>query len=146
MISQNQAADAIAVAAMMDKWAIRELTARYNHAFDDADPVAFAAQFTDDGVFDIVGKMVVEGREALEDTVRKIGYGVVHATTDATVSIDGDMATQTCTLLVVSRTRDGAKQRLLGTGRYQDDLIRTSSGWLFSRRRFFMDRDLLPDS
>src|ERR1700743_123331 len=115
MTASGQSADAVAVAELTDKWAIRELPARYNHAFDDADPEAFADQFTPDGVFDIVNKMVVEGRDALERVVRDIGFGVVHATTDATVAVDGDRATQTCTLLVISRTREGGRQHLLGT-------------------------------
>jgi uncharacterized protein (TIGR02246 family) len=130
---------------LADRSAIRELTARYNHAFDDARPEQFADQFTENGVFDISGKFVAEGRAALEETVRRIGYGVVHATTDAIIAIDGDTATQVCTLLVVSRTRDRQKQRLLGTGRYHDELRRTPAGWRFARRTFVMDRDLIPD-
>jgi ketosteroid isomerase-like protein len=132
------------LADLADRVAIRELTARYNHAFDDADAVGFADQFTEEGVFNVSGKLVAEGREALERTARDIGYGVVHATTDAIVTIDGDTATQLCTLLIVSRTRDGQRQQLLGTGRYRDELVRTPAGWRFTRRTFLMDRDLLP--
>ncbi len=133
------------VAEIQDRFAIRELTARYNRAFDDAEPEPFAAEFIEDGVFEIVGSARFVGRAQIAAAVRAIGFGVVHATTDAVVRVEGDAAEQECTLVVASRSRERGPQRLLGTGRYSDRLLRTTDGWKFSSRTVVMDRDLLPD-
>lgn len=133
------------VALLRDHEAIRALTARYNSAFDDVEPEAFAAQFTEDGIFEIVGSARLVGRTQIAAAVRAIGFGVVHATTDPVITIDGDVAIQECTLLVVQRSRERAPQRLLATGRYRDTVVRTAEGWKFAHRVADLDRDLLPD-
>jgi ketosteroid isomerase-like protein len=133
------------VAELRDRIAIRELTARYNAAFDDVQPDAFADAFTEDGVFEIVDSAVFRGRAQIAAAVAAIGFGVVHATTDAVLSVSGDEAVQECTLLVVQRSRERAPQRLLASGRYRDRVVRTAEGWKFAHRVASLDRDLLPD-
>jgi hypothetical protein len=65
------------------------------------------------------------------------------------IDVDGDRATQECSLLLVARTRDRTPVRLLTTGRYRDELVRTDEGWQFKRREAVTDTDLnrrsMPD-
>jgi uncharacterized protein (TIGR02246 family) len=128
---------------LLDRAQIRELTARYNRAFDDNDPESFAATFTDDGVMAVEGTFSVEGRQGLAEMVRHTPYGVVHVTVDATVEVSGDNAVQDVKLLVLSRPGPeagaGGKSRLTNSGRYHDELIRTADGWRFARRTAFLD-------
>ena len=128
---------------LLDRAQIRELTARYNRAFDDGDPEAFAATFTEDGVMAVDGTFSVEGGPGLAEMVRHTPYGVVHVTVDATVEVDGDRAVQDVKLLVLSRPgpdgKPGASSRLTNSGRYHDELVRTPDGWRFARRTAFLD-------
>jgi len=135
------------VAWLVDRTRIRELTARYNRCFDDGDPEGFAATFTEDGVMEVVGGPTTSGREALAEMCRRVPYGIVHVTVDATVEVDGNRAVQDVTLLVVARpapdTPAHAKSsRLQRSGRYHDELVRTPEGWRFSRRTAIMDGGL----
>jgi uncharacterized protein (TIGR02246 family) len=123
---------------------IRELTARYNRAFDDTDTDAFAATFTEDGVMEVVGGFEVRGREGLAEMCRRTPYGVVHVTADATIEIDGDRAVQDVTVLVLQRPKpDAAPEERHTTiersGRYRDELVRTADGWRFAKRSVTLD-------
>jgi ketosteroid isomerase-like protein len=119
--------------------AIRELTARYNRAFDDVDGRAFAETFTEDGVFVLPNARPRQGHDDLAALVERVGYGSVHATTDAIIAIDGDRATQECTLVLARREADGSSVTFAQTGRYSDELVRTPAGWRFSRRTATLD-------
>ena len=131
---------------LVDRARIRELTARYNRAFDDGDPETFAATFTEDGTMEVTGTFRVDGRDALAEMVRHTPYGVVHVTVDATVEVDGDRAVQDVKLLVLSRHAPGAAagstSRLTNSGRYHDELLRTPDGWRFTHRTAVLDGGL----
>lgn len=125
-----------------DRWAadrarIVELTARYNHAFDRGDIEAYTACFTDDGVMEIEGGPRYQGRDGLADMARGTPPGaIMHVTTDAVVTVDGDRATQDVTLLVVGLPTEANRgSRLTMSGSYADELVRTADGWRFARRR-----------
>jgi uncharacterized protein (TIGR02246 family) len=128
---------------LLDRTQIRELTARYNRAFDDGDPEAFVATFTEDGVMEVTGTFEVAGRDGLAEMVRHTPYGVVHVTVDATVEVDGDRAVQNVTMVILSRpakdAAPGAHSKLSNTGRYRDELVRTADGWRFARRTATLD-------
>ena len=133
---------------LVDRARIRELTARYNRAFDDGDPETFAATFTEDGTMEVTGTFRVDGRDALAEMVRHTPYGVVHVTVDATVAVDGDRAVQDVTMLVLSRPHPEAdpdagpgarRSKLSNTGRYHDELVRTPEGWRFAHRTATLD-------
>ena len=115
-----------------DRQEIRDLTCRYNDAFDGADANAWVNTFTEDGTFEsrVGGK--VNGREALLEWFEKRPHDTIHATTDALVEGDGDTATQVCTVLVFERHGEGAYLR--SVGKYSDRLRRTPEGWRFSYR------------
>jgi uncharacterized protein (TIGR02246 family) len=132
---------------LIDRAQIRELTARYNRCFDDGDPEAFAATFTEDAVMEIDGGPRMAGRDELAAMVRHTPYGVKHVTVDATVAVDGDRATQDVSLIVLTRpardaARDARRSTVERTGRYHDELVRTTDGWRFARRTVFLDGGL----
>ena len=128
---------------LLDRAQIRELTARYNRAFDDGDPDGFAATFIEEGVMEVEGTFSVSGRDGLAEMVRHTPYGVVHVTVDATVEVDGDKAVQDVKMLVLSRPGPdagaGARTTLSNSGRYHDELVRTADGWRFTRRTAVLD-------
>ena len=129
---------------LADRTRIRDLTARYNRCFDDGDVDGFAATFTEDGVMEVMGGFVVEGRAGLAEMCRRTPYGVVHVTVDATVEIDGDRAVQDVTVMVLQRPKPDAapaerRTTLERSGRYHDELVRTPEGWRFARRSVTLD-------
>ena len=135
------------LAWIVDRARIAELTASYNRCFDDGDTEGFAANFTEDGVMEVVGGPTTTGRAALAEMCRHTPYGIVHVTVDAIVEVDGDRATQDVTLLVVARPQrdapaDKRKSRLQRSGRYHDQLVRTPDGWRFARRTVTLDGGL----
>jgi uncharacterized protein (TIGR02246 family) len=127
------------VQRLLDRVEIGELSARYNRAIDDLDGPVVAAMFTEDGVFDLGNGRPREGRESIEKLVQRIPYGTVHVTADAVIAIDGDEASQECTLLLCKRQKDRAETSYWLSGRYQDKLLRTDQGWRFSNRRALLD-------
>jgi uncharacterized protein (TIGR02246 family) len=116
-----------------DRQDIRDLTCRYNDAFDGADAAGWVDTFTEDGVFESRVGGRVEGREALLEWFEKRPHHTIHATTDALVQGDGDSATQVCTVIVFERLADG-RAYLRSVGRYSDRLRRTAAGWRFTYR------------
>jgi uncharacterized protein (TIGR02246 family) len=131
-----------ALERLIDHIEIRELTARYNRAFDDVDSEAWADVFTPDGVMEYTGGEPVVGRDALVAMNKGIGYGYVHITTDPIIDVDGDRATQKCTVIVCNRSKDGSPVQFGMTGRYEDELVRTPDGWRFKRRVATLDAGL----
>ena len=119
---------------LADQTAIGELTARYNRAFDEGRPEEWAGTFTPDGALAVVDGPVVEGREALEAVVRTAEVRLVHVTTNAIITIDGDTARQELQLLFFAIDGDASSIALQSSGRYADDLVRTADGWRFKRR------------
>lgn len=131
-----------ALERVLDHLAIRELTARYNRAFDDVDSEAWADTFTADGVMEYSGGEPIVGRDALVALSQGTGYGYVHITTDPIIDVDGDRATQECTVIVASRSKDRGPVAVSTTGRYSDELVRTPDGWRFKKRTAMLDADL----
>lgn len=131
-----------ALERVLDHLAIRELTARYNRAFDDVDSEAWADTFTPDGVMDYGGDAPISGREALVKMSQATGYGFVHITTDPIIEVDGDRASQRCTVIIANRSRERDRVGIAMTGRYEDELVRTPDGWRFRRRTAVLDVDL----
>jgi len=132
-----------------DRNAIRELTARYNHAFDDVDTDAFVNTFTEDGVFQLdTDGPVTAGRDRLASMSQVVNFGPVHMTTDPVIEINGDTATQICTLALGFRTKEREPESAVyaSSGRYYDELVRTDEGWRFKKRLWVPDAFLeLPE-
>jgi uncharacterized protein (TIGR02246 family) len=125
---------------LLDRTQIRELTARYGRCFDEGDAEGYALTFTEDGSMEIVGGPVTSGREALTAMCRSVPWGTMHVTVDPTVTVDGDTAQQIVTILVVARPKTRSEQpKIVGSGHYVDDLVRTPEGWLFKKRSVTLD-------
>jgi uncharacterized protein (TIGR02246 family) len=133
-----------------DRVAIRELTARYNRAIDDANADEFAATYTEDGRF-WIGRdgRLTDGRRHLRNMSKVAGFGMVHMTFDPIITIDGDTATQRCYAIIGRRTPERApgSSQWVTSGCYTDDLVRTDDGWLFKQRVWEEDAVIegLPD-
>ena len=120
-----------------DKLAIMELVARYNHAYDGGDAEAWAATFTEDGAFQSRGRRT-EGREALvrkvEEEAEKIAtFKPRHLISNFVIEGDGDSATLTCHLLLMSGSDVAA------VGSYDDVLRRVDGVWKFAHRTVTVD-------
>jgi len=128
------------VSWLIDKAEIGELTALYGRCFDDGDPEAFASLFTEDGVMEVSGGWVTNGRAGLEDMCRNTPPGTMHVITDQTVVVDGDSATQVVSILVMKKAKTKTDPpKVVSTGRYTDSLVGTPDGWRFAKRSVVLD-------
>lgn len=133
--------DTTSIADVLDRFAIAELTARYNRAADGIDPDELLSLFTPDAEIEMRGgtdgiKTFV-GAE-IASLVAPFPAQRVHMTMDSTIDINGDAATQLCTLLLCTRSPRRHVAALF-TGRYADELVRTAGGWRFRRRVIEVD-------
>jgi hypothetical protein len=131
------------LAAIKDRIAIRELTARYNHAVDDFHPEEWAATWTEDGEFWRDGQLT-QGRAAIAEISRRAGFSMVHMTFDPIIELDGDTATQRCYAIIGTRSpgREPGSSKWVTSGNYVDTLVRTPDGWLFQKRVWWKDVDI----
>lgn len=121
-----------------DKYEITELAARYNHALDTGDGDAWAATFTDDGVFASSGSTLT-GTEALAEFARdRDNARQRHWTNNIVIDGDGREATLRCYLHVMLVGTPGIE--IVTSGRYTDQLRRVDGEWKFSRRELEIDR------
>jgi ketosteroid isomerase-like protein len=130
-----------AVQKLVDRDEIRQLTARYNRASDGLDAAAVLAVFTADGALEMRGgpdgDKTFAGAELAQLVAPTAGQRV-HMTMDSIIEVDGDRATQECTLLLCTRSRRRGLAAIF-TGRYSDELVRTDKGWRFARRVAHVD-------
>jgi ketosteroid isomerase-like protein len=118
---------------------ICQLIAKYCHAFDSGDCDAWAACFTDDGIFD--GR---NGLTAGRDELRKYaasarGRGTYrHLTGNILIEeMAGDNALVRSYSLYYE-LKDGIPQPR-SSGKYEDLLVRVDGEWKIARRKFFPD-------
>jgi hypothetical protein len=113
---------------MDDFEAIRQLTARYNRASDEADVEAWLDCFVDSGSFTRSNaERAYRGKEELRELLTTFPVKGRHITTDFTIEIDGDAARQSCYLVFFDRERD-FQVNMFGT--YDDHLIRSDGRFL----------------
>lgn len=123
-----------------DKLDIIELMARYAWAYDTSNEASLSATFTPDGVLEVFGKPLVEGREnfgpflAMAADMRG-AHGWQHLT-DHHVFTDYDGAS--CKVFsyytMPEAAPDGGSVQLRAMGYYISHCVRTPEGWLFSKR------------
>jgi hypothetical protein len=123
---------------------IRTLSARYNLAADTGDLDGYAHCFTESGIFTIVGVATARGCDELKKMMGALVFPTHHITTDAIVEVNGDEATQCCSLLLFGKPVGANDMGLLTTSRYSDQLVRTTEGWRFLSRVLRNDVDLAP--
>jgi len=115
-----------------DRLDILDLLARYNYAIDDGDGDAWAASFTQDGVFTSPSG-IFAGREALRKFANEYQRGGLHVTSNHIITGDGNDAKMRCYLQLVTAPR-GEKPEIRFCGRYADVLVKTGAGWRFKTR------------
>jgi len=126
------------VQTLSDIAEIRQLNARYNRLADVGDGEGYAANFTEDAEFDIVGNRVYRGRTEIASAASATQV-TVHVTTEPEIAVEGDMAQQRVRMLSVVRAPDGSRNEFVASGWYVDVLKRTSEGWRYHRRRVELD-------
>ncbi len=121
---------------MDDYEAIRQLTARYNRASDEADVEAWLSCFVEDGSFERKNGPRYQGHGKLRRLLENFPTKGRHITTDFTIEVDGDAAHQSCYLMFLDRERNFALNMF---GTYDDRLIRSYGTWLFVSRLLDVD-------
>lgn len=126
-----------------DKYAIQERIGLYNQAIDQGRFADFLACWCEDGVFDglggpYVGKAAIrQFTDSYDERYRLRLDGLKHFTVNIVSRIDGDIATSSSHLQLVTTGAKGA--HILFTGRYEDELRRVGGEWLFARRKLHQD-------
>lgn len=125
---------------MDDYESIRQLTARYNRASDEADIDGWLSCFVPDGSFERKNGQRFTGHEELCALLQNFPVKGRHVTTDFTIEVAGDRARQACYLLFLDRERNFEVNMF---GIYDDNLIKVNGTWLFVSR--VLDVDEGPD-
>ena len=117
---------------------IQHLYSRYNTAIDTGNGPDFGACYAAPGYFDS-GMSVIEGIENIEAFAVQTHTnmpGMRHNSTN--IVLEGDGKTARGSAFLIGYLVDGG-YKVIATGRYQDELVKTDAGWRFSRRVFKMD-------
>jgi uncharacterized protein (TIGR02246 family) len=120
-----------------DERAIRNLVAGYCHAIAERDDEAWAATWTEDGEWVVLGA-TLRGRDAIVAHYRKLVAPVrwvVQLSHDGIVDVQGDTAVGRW--LILEFLQWGAGVGGQNVGRYRDRYVRSADGaWRFARREF----------
>jgi len=127
--------------ALSDIAEIRQLNARYNRLADQGDGDGYAANFTEDAEFEIVGNRIYRGRREIAQAAAATKV-TVHVTAEPEIALNGDTATQKLRMLSVVSDPANQRNEFVASGWYDDVLQRTKDGWQFKRRRASLDLDI----
>jgi len=126
-----------------DRLAIEDVFARYAHAADRYDAKDWIACYSEDGIFEVdtVGTRIqFVGRAKLQDFIHahiRLLPGTRHVQTNHLVTIDGDNAKHSCTLVgMLSRPE---KVYTFISGWYESSLKRLSGEWKIKKRIVHVD-------
>ena len=129
---------------LLEKQAIEELIARYNHAIDSLRMDDWLDCWTEDAVMDGIGQFLV-GKTAIK--VFADGYaqnfaskmpGGRHFTVNIVSNVVGDAATSHSYLQLWSTQAKGPQMAF--TGVYQDVLVKQDGRWRFKGRKMTQDK------
>lgn len=117
--------------------AIKQLSARYNRAFDYVDEQAYLSVWTEDGFFERsnAGRSY-SGHAELADLLSTFGVNGRHVVTDFIIDVNGDTATQSAYLTYLDAD---AEYKIAMFGVYSDALVRVDGAWKFASRRLKVD-------
>ncbi|WP_156409775.1 nuclear transport factor 2 family protein [Nocardioides sp. Soil796] len=126
-----------------DKEAIAELIATYGPLVDGGAADDVAAQWTEDGVYD-VDEITMNGRDEIRSMVRSknhqgwIAGGCAHFLGPVKITVTGDEAVAVChSLMIVNRGGDFEKDPEFVVRRataHHFELVRGSDSWLVAKR------------
>jgi ketosteroid isomerase-like protein len=121
-----------------EKDRIRELTAEYCAAFDEARFDDWVELWADDALF-VVDGLERRGRAALQQFTREARFvdgklPYKHDVMNHVIQVEGDSATAKCYLLLVFKKKDGSLAPATA-GVYDDKLVKVGGRWKFTERR-----------
>ena len=124
---------------MHDEIAIQQTLNLYSEGASRADWNQVLSTFAPDGIWEIPALTVrLQDRTAIQkvmaDFVGQMAY-FVQVNSPAIITIDRDRATARSIIRECGKYAD-RDEALEVLGRYEDELVRTSAGWKFSRRVF----------
>ena len=132
-----------------DRLAIRELFDAYARCADRRDAEGQKALFTTDARFAVYmsgpgtePSYVIEGREALTPVFADLNQyeATTHFNGQHTVVLDGDGATgESYTIAHHLFTKDGQRQIMIASLRYDDTFVKLDGTWLFAERNLILD-------
>ncbi|ODR18409.1 nuclear transport factor 2 family protein [Mycolicibacterium porcinum] len=121
-----------------DRSDIIDVLVRYATGIDRRDWPLFRTVFTDDCVLDYGEIGSWNGVDAVTefmDQVHAMAGHTMHRLSNHAIAVDGDTATARTYVDSLIMAQDNSSG-VSGIGFYDDDLVRTSSGWQIARRRF----------
>lgn len=121
-----------------DKIDITEILVRYATGIDRRDWPLFRTVFTTDCVLDYGDIGTWHGVDAVTefmDQAHAMAGHTLHRLTNHAVTVDGDKATARTYIDGLIMSADNASG-INAVGFYDDELVRTTSGWRIARRRF----------
>lgn len=121
-----------------DRSDIIDVLVRYATGIDRRDWPLFRTVFTDDCVLDYGQIGSWNGVDAVTefmDRVHAMAGHTMHRLSNHAIAVDGDTATARTYVDSLIMAQDNSSG-VSGIGFYDDDLVRTSSGWQVARRRF----------
>lgn len=125
-----------------DRSAIRALIEHYADAVFRRDADAWAVTWAEDAVWELLG-LRIEGRQAIRAAWEQAMQGFAFVgffVQPGVLTLHGDRATGRVFTNEVLIAADGGRR--LSVGRYDDDYVRTGSGWRFAARRFSILQEL----
>ena len=145
--------DAWSKAAIVKKMKIRDVMAKYAHAWDGKDPEAVAALFTEDAswehylsgieepVFDARSNHEIYMMAFFSFEYQISGVHTRHHQSNTVFeSISGDSAITRTTLLVTHQNASDPNPRTVITGIYLDEWQKINKSWKISKRVFMNDK------
>lgn len=121
-----------------DRQDISDVLVRYGTGIDRRDWPLFRTVFTDDCVLDYGEIGHWHGVDAVVDfmvAAHDMAGHTLHRVTNQAVSIDGDTATAQAYVDALIMSQDNTSG-VNAAGFYDDELVRTDTGWRIRRRRF----------
>jgi uncharacterized protein (TIGR02246 family) len=133
-----------------DREAIWRLFMEYRECLDQRDFKAYAALFTEDGVWtgsnvgtatgpDEIETLLVQTLEVWDSDQER----TYHLMTNPVIDVDGDRARAYSNWGYITRGEDDSPVFEMH-GHYVDQLVRTSRGWRFARREAYSDIPYVP--
>lgn len=120
------------VQVLEDIEAIKKLKARYCAAADSGDEEAFVGCFSGDATWDGGSFGRYEGRDAIRGLFKSIPNAIsfaVHYVMNPQIDVEGQQATGRWYLLEPCTMVEGGEQAVWGSAFYDEDYIKTDSGW-----------------
>lgn len=128
---------------MADEWALRRLTYLYARAMDRNEPDILREIFSQDAIIEspVAVQSGIEEILGVPPMLGKMFASTMHTVLNQTVEIDGDSAAGETygVAYQLMKPKNGAHERLDWGIRYQDQFVRHSKRWQFTRRTLIIE-------